>query len=92
LPDLPTIAELALDGNAVSEWYGVVAPADTGAAQIERVNAELRKVLALPEVKDRLVVLGAEIVASTPQEFGAFLKADIAKWGRLVKDAGIKVE
>jgi tripartite-type tricarboxylate transporter receptor subunit TctC len=43
-------------------------------------------------LKDRLVVLGAEIVASTPQEFGAFLKADIAKWGRLVKDAGIKVE
>jgi len=43
-------------------------------------------------VKDRLVVLGAEIVASTPQEFGAFIKADIAKWGRLVKDAGIKVE
>ena len=61
LPDLPTIAELALDGNAVSEWYGVVAPADTGAAQIKRVNAELREVLALPEVKDRLVVLGAEM-------------------------------
>lgn len=92
LPDLPTIAESGLDGYAVSEWYGVVAPAGTGAAQIDRVNAEIRKVLALPEVKDRLVVLGAEIVASTPQDFGAFIKADIAKWGRLVKEAGIKAE
>jgi len=92
LPDLPTIAESGLDGYAVSEWYGVVAPAGTRAAHVDRVNAEIRKVLALPELKDRLVVLGAEIVASTPQEFGAFLKADIAKWGRLVKDAGIKVE
>ncbi len=92
LPDLPTIAESGLDGYAVSEWYGVVAPAGTSAAHVERVNAEIRKVLALPDVKDRLVVLGAEIVASRPQEFGAFIKADIAKWTKLVREAGIKAE
>jgi tripartite-type tricarboxylate transporter receptor subunit TctC len=92
LPDLPTIAESGLDGYAVSEWYGVVAPAGTSAAHVDRINAELRKVLAQPEVKERLVVLGAEIVASTPQEFGVFLKSDIAKWGKLVREAGIKVE
>jgi tripartite-type tricarboxylate transporter receptor subunit TctC len=92
LPDLPTIAESGLDGYAVSEWYGVVAPAGTNAAQVDRINSELRKVLAQPEVKDRLVVLGAEIVASTPQEFGAFLKSDIAKWAKLVREAGIKAE
>jgi tripartite-type tricarboxylate transporter receptor subunit TctC len=92
LPNLPTVAESGLDGYAVSEWYGVVAPAGTNAAHVDRVNAEIRKVLSLQEVKDRLVVLGAEIVASTPQEFGAFIKADIAKWGKLVREAGIKAE
>ena len=92
LPDLPTIAESGLDGYAVSEWYGVVAPAGTSALHVDRINAELRKVLAQPEVKDRLVVVGAEIVASSPQEFGAFIKTDIAKWAKLVREAGIKVE
>jgi tripartite-type tricarboxylate transporter receptor subunit TctC len=92
LPDLPTIAESGLDGYAVSEWYGVVAPAGTSAAHVERVNAELRKVLALPEVKDRLVVLGAEIVASSPQDYGAFIKSEIAKWAKLVREAGIRAE
>ena len=92
LPELPTIAESGLDGYAVSEWYGVVAPGGTNAAHIDRMNAEIRKVLALPEVRDRLVVLGAKVVASTSQQFGAFLKADIAKWSKLVRDAGIKAE
>ncbi|HEV7820538.1 MAG TPA: tripartite tricarboxylate transporter substrate binding protein, partial [Burkholderiales bacterium] len=92
LPELPTVAESGLDGYAVSEWYGVVAPSGTSAAQIGRINGEIRKVLALPEVKDRLVVLGAEVVASTPPEFGAFIKSDIAKWGKLVREAGIKAE
>ncbi len=92
LPDLPTVAESGLNGYAVSEWYGVVAPAGTSGAHVDRLNAEIRKVLAQPEVKERLVVLGAEIVASTPQEFGAFIKADIAKWRKLVNEAGIKAE
>ncbi len=92
LPELPTIAESGLDGYAVSEWYGVVAPAGTGAVQIERINSEIRKVLARPDVRERLAVLGAETVASTPQEFGAFIKADIAKWAKLVREAGIKAE
>ena len=92
LPDLPTVAESGLDGYAVSEWYGVVAPAGTSAPHIGRINAELRKVLAQADVKDRLAVLGAEIVASSPQEYGAFIKSEIAKWGKLVREAGIKAE
>jgi len=92
LPALPTVAESGLDGYAVSEWYGVVAPAGTAAARVNRINAELRKVLAQAQVKQRLAVVGAEIVASTPQEFGAFIKSEIAKWGKLVREAGIKVE
>ncbi|MDB5811974.1 MAG: putative secreted protein [Betaproteobacteria bacterium] len=92
LPDLPTIAESGLDGYAVSEWYGVVAPAGTSAAHVDRVNAEIRKVLAQADVKERLAVLGADVVASTPQEFNAFIKADIAKWGKLIREAGIKAE
>ncbi len=92
LPDLPTVAESGLAGYAVSEWYGVVAPAGTSAAHVDRINGELRKALALPEVKERLAVVGAEVVASTPQEFGVFIKAEIAKWGKLVREAGIKAE
>ena len=89
---MPTVAESGLEGYAVSEWNGVVAPAGTNAAHIARINGELRTALAQPEVKDRLLVLGAEIVASSPQEFGAFIRAEITKWGKLVRDAGIKAE
>ena len=92
VPDLPTVAESGLDGYAVSEWYGVVAPTGTSAAHIDGINSELRKVLALPDVKERLVALGAEVVASSPQEYGAFIRAEIVKWGKLVKEAGIKAE
>jgi len=91
-PDLPTVAESGLPGYAVGEWYGVVAPAGTGAAHINRIDGELRKVLAQPDLKERLAALGAEVVASSPQEFGAFIKSEIAKWGKLVREAGIKAE
>ena len=73
--------------NSGGEWSGALR-----APPINRINAELRNVLAQPAVKERLAVLGAEIAASTPQEFGAFIKSEIAKWGKLVRDAGIKAE
>jgi tripartite-type tricarboxylate transporter receptor subunit TctC len=91
-PDLPTVAESGLDGYAVGEWYGVVAPAHTGKAHVDRINSELRKVLVQPDVKERLTTLGAEIVASSPREFGAFIQSEIAKWVKLVREAGIKSE
>ena len=91
-PDLPTTSESGLPGFALSGWYGFLAPAKTGTAQINRLNAELRKALAHPDVKQRLLDFGADAVASTPAEFGVFLRAEIAKWGKVVREANIQAE
>ena len=91
-PDLPTAGESGLPGFVLSGWYGFLAPAKTGVAQIDRLNAELRKALAHPEVRQRLLEFGADAVASTPAEFGTFLRAEIAKWGKVVREANIQPE
>ena len=91
-PGLPTANESGLPGFALSGWYGFLAPAKTGALQINRLNAELRKALAHPEVKQRLLEFGADVVAGTPAEFGVFLRAEIAKWGKVVREANIQPE
>ena len=91
-PDLPTAAEAGIPNFIVGEWYGLTAPSGTDQAIIARLNKEIVKALAVPEVKDRLLGLGAEIVGSTPQDFGKFLQAEITKQGKLLRDAGIKVE
>ena len=91
-PDLPTAGASGLPGFVLSGWYGFLAPAKTGAAQIDRLNKELRNALANPEVKQRLLDFGADAVASTPAEFGVFLRAEIAKWGKVVREANIQPE
>ncbi len=91
-PDLATAGESGLPGFVLSGWYGFLAPAKTGAAQIDRLNAELRKALAHPDVKLRLLEFGADPVASTPAEFGTFLRAEITKWGKVVREANIQPE
>src|ERR1035437_10332420 len=92
VPDLPTAAEAGLPGFEASNWYGLIVPARTGKAQINRLYEESRKALAQADVKRRLVDLGADIVASTPEEFGVFIRAEIVKWAKLTRDAGIKPE
>ena len=79
-------------GFVLSGWYGFLAPAKTGAAQVNRLNDELRKALAHPDVKRKLLEFGAEVVASTPAEFGVFLRAEIAKWGKVVREQNIQPE
>lgn len=91
-PELPTAAELGAEGLVLTDWWGVVAPARTDKVIVARLNAEIVKVLALPDVKDRLFGLGAEIVASKPEEFDALIRAGIPKWSKLAQDAGIKPE
>ncbi|MBI4192212.1 MAG: tripartite tricarboxylate transporter substrate binding protein [Betaproteobacteria bacterium] len=91
-PDLPTAAEAGIPNFIVGESYGMVAPAGTDRAIIARLNSDIVKALAVPEVRDRLLGLGAEIVGGTPQEFGVFLQAEIDKAGKVVRQAGIKVE
>ena len=90
--DLPTLDESGLKGFEIVGWNGFFVPAGTPPAIASKLHAEVVKVLALPEVKDRLAGLGADPVGSSPDEFAAFLRAEMRKWAKLVKDAGIKVE
>ena len=93
MPDLPTVVEAAnLPGYEVTAWTGLVAPAATPKPIIARLHGELVRILQLPDVKEKLAVIDFEPVGNTPDEFGAFLKQQIAKWGKVLKDAGAKAE
>lgn len=91
-PDLPTIAESGLPGYDVSAWYGMLAPAGTPRAIIDKLNQEVRRVLQTPELLQRLAADGSEPVGSSPEEFRRFIQAEIEKWGRAVKAAGAKID
>jgi tripartite-type tricarboxylate transporter receptor subunit TctC len=92
LPDLPTLDESGLKGYQIVGWNGLFVPAGTPHAVVNKLHTGVVAALALPDVKERLAVLGADGVGDSPQHFAAFIKADIAKWAKVVKDAGIKVE
>jgi len=91
-PELPTIAEAGVPGYEVSVWYGVLAPAATPPAVINRLHAELSKIVRLPEIRERWAVLGAEPVHNAPDQFAAFLKADLGKWAKVVRASGAKID
>lgn len=92
VPDIPTVAEAGVPGYEMSQWYGLLAPAGTPAPIIERLNTEVGKALKHPESRSRLQAQGADPVGSSPQEFGTFFKAEIAKWTRIVQKAGIRAD
>ena len=92
LPDVPTIAESGVPGYEVDGWYGLLAPAKTPPAVIRRFNSELAVLLAMPEMKERLLGAGIDASASTPTEFQARITHDIARWADVVKKAKITVE
>jgi tripartite-type tricarboxylate transporter receptor subunit TctC len=92
LPDLPTIAEGGLPGYEANNWYGLLAPAKTPAAIIERLNREVVKVLNMPKVKEQLFRSGLDASPSTPKEFSAYIKSEMAKWSKVVKASGAKAE
>jgi tripartite-type tricarboxylate transporter receptor subunit TctC len=91
-PELPTVAESGLPGFDVVAWFGIFAPAGTPKAIVDRLSAETRAALAAPEVRKRLVDLGAEPLGSTPQEFAAYVDAEFQRWGKLAKEAGIRID
>ena len=91
-PEVTTIAEAGVPGYEAVQWFGILAPAGTPRAVVERLHREAVRVLQNPEVRQRLVADGAEPVASTPEEFAAFLRAETAKWAKVVKAIGIKPE
>jgi len=92
LPDVPTIAELGYPDYESLSWYGFVAPAGTPADIIARLNAEMSKALKQPRLIKALKAQGAEILGGSPEQFGAFIAAEIARWAPLVKAAGAQVD
>jgi tripartite-type tricarboxylate transporter receptor subunit TctC len=92
LADLPTVAESGIPGYEASTWYGVLAPARTPARAIERLHGDIVKILAQPEFRERLEAQGFDLVGSSPEEFRAAIRSEIVKWGKVVRDAGIRPE
>lgn len=92
IPDLPTLAEAGVPGYESSTWHAWFAPAGTPAAIVERLSAELAKSAKAPDVVARLAPDGSEPIGSSPQRLGEFIAADIARWRRVVKEAGIKLQ
>jgi len=92
LPDVPTMAEAGLPDFEVSSWNGLFAPAKTPPEIIARLHREAVKALALPDVRAKLLAEGAEPVGSAPEEFAAYIRAEIDKWGRVVRASGARVD
>jgi tripartite-type tricarboxylate transporter receptor subunit TctC len=91
-PELPTIVEAGLKGYEVSLWYGLLAPANTPQAIVQRLHGEVTRIIALPAVREQWAVLGAEPVSTTPEQFSAFIKDDIVKWQKVIRDSGAKMD
>ena len=92
LPEVPSFAELGLPLMDIALWYGVVAPSGTPAPITQRLNAELIKILAMPDVRKSLADQGADVAGGSPEDFGAFMRAESARWSAVVKGAGIKAD
>ena len=92
LPDVPTLAETVSPGYEVASWFGVIAPAGTPAATISRLNVEIVKFMATAEVRDRMLTLGAEPVTGSPDDFLKFIRAEGARWEKVVQSSGAKAD
>jgi tripartite-type tricarboxylate transporter receptor subunit TctC len=92
MPSTPTLAESGQSGVDVVVWLGLFAPAGTPAPIVERLNAEVNKVLQSPDVIEKLAAQGVSPGGGTPEQFAEFVRTDYARWGRIVKEAGVKVE
>ncbi len=92
MPDLPTIAEAGVPGFEASTWHGVLVPAGTPIAIVDRLNAEINRMLQLADVRERLAALGAEIVGGSPKDFTDHIQREIPKWAKVVKAANVQLE
>ena len=91
-PQLPTIAESGVPGFAVNNWIGLFAPAGTPPEIIRKVNAEVMRIMRLPEIARRMEVEGERFTLNTPEEFAQFIRADTERWSKVVREAGIKAD
>ena len=92
LPKLPTVAESGLKGYETLTWFGFVAPAKTPAVIVTRLNSEILRVLATPEVRNQFQIQGMEILGGTPEQFASYIRDEIAKWATVIKRSGAKAE
>jgi tripartite-type tricarboxylate transporter receptor subunit TctC len=92
LRDLPTVAESGVPGYEAIGWFGLLAPAATPRAIVARLGADVNRALALPEVRRKMLELGSDPAGGSPEEFARFIRADQAKWSRLMQEKGIKPE
>ena len=92
MPDVPTVSESGLPGFEVPSWLGVLAPAATPRNIVNRLHTEIATVLQSQDVKDRLAAEGGEVIGSGPDQFGAYMRAELARWGKIVRDARIRAE
>ena len=92
LPNVPTIAESGYPGFEVTVWVGLLAPAKTPPAVVSKLHTDIASVLAMPQVKQRIADMGGATIPMSPEQFGAFIRSEIDKWGAVVRQAGIKAE
>jgi tripartite-type tricarboxylate transporter receptor subunit TctC len=92
LPDVPTVSEAGLRGFEVGSWYGFHAPAGTPKAIIDKLHAQMVKAMNTPELRERFASVGAETIANTPAEYGAFVQAELKKWGKVIQATGVRVD
>ncbi len=92
LPDTPTISEAGLAGFDANNWYGIVVPAKTPRAIIDQLNAVVTKILAMPDVRTTLQNQGLDPAGGTPEQFGAYIRSERAKWAKVIKESGAKAE
>jgi tripartite-type tricarboxylate transporter receptor subunit TctC len=92
LPDVPTMAESGISGQEAETMQGMLAPAGTPREVVERLQREVAKIVALPEVKEQLSGMGFDPIANTPEQFGAYIHAEITRWAKVVREANIKVD
>ena len=91
-PEIPTMDESALRGFEITSWFGVVAPAGTPQAAVTRLQGEFSRIMQGSDIREKLAVLGSEAVGGGSADFAAHLRAEQEKWGRLIKQAGIRLE
>ena len=91
LPDVPTVGEAGFPDLIIQDWFGILVKAGTPDAVVARLNETMNKALAKPRVREAIAKMAAEPAGGTPAEFGTFLGSQIAHWGKVVKDSGIKM-
>jgi tripartite-type tricarboxylate transporter receptor subunit TctC len=92
MPEVKTIAESGVTGFDTSTWYGMLAPAATPRAIVDKLNGEIVRILQLPDVRERLSAEAFELPADTPDQFAAIIKAEMSRWAKLVKETGARIE